>query len=498
VNKRNLIIQAAVAGVFGAVSLSAFAGVANGIPAQLAAQAVPLATTPIATGSLAYSTQSPVAIGTAYVYVKLNGGAKFVQAAASSLNAATLVAANTGATAVVTVGAGVVSTDQTFAVYPITVTAASLPVNTTFTFKATGVAAATGGVTNVAFLGTAPASLTGTISIGSITGAATTLADIDSAATGNLVNTVNGETFAALQSGAATFVTAMGGAAVETKQINVTSSTGVALTAGTTSNTGASTTTINFGGYKFTDVPAVLAADAATAFNIATNYTVAYNAVLTGSFLAAQGTGGRVFLSYNDATCATVSNTAVINAAGTTATFSAIAATATATPTFVCMQINNSNAVVIPATTPSLVVTLVGTTAATANITTPAATLYALNTNGATHDVMSYLPAATAGYTTYIRVINTGGVAANISAAVIDAVTGVAGTSAVIIPSLAAGGATNVSSATIEAAITAAGGTVPAVATRPRLRVTAPSNITVQSYILTNANGTFSEVSSGE
>lgn len=527
-NKRNLIIQAAVAGAFAATSFSAMAGTANGYPLQMAIQAVTGSTAPaeITTGQLAYSTVNPIPIGTAYVYVSLNQGATFLQAAGGAITggsadvagtlttAGALQVANAGTNTHVTVGAGVVSADQTFIVFPITVTVASVPVNTTFTYSpgATNVLGALATAGSV----TAGASLTGNISIGTVptttAGGASvaTSKNVDTPASGSLLNFVQGETFTSLQSGAATFAAAtaaggMAGVGPETAKIDVVTAAGLALTATINPAHVAPATLLNFGGFYFKDVPLVFNADGATAFNVANDYATATStAVLTGNFAAAQGTGGKVFLTSDNACTAGLAtgSQAVINAAGTTATFSAVTlpAAGTGIPTYVCMQVNTpTNTVAIPATTPLLTVTMAPAATSTAAFSSgAAASLYALTTNGGSAYVRTYIPAASAGFVSYIRVINTGSVPANFSAAIVNASTGVTGTAGVLTSApVPAGGAATFTSSQIETAIKAAGGTVPAASDRPRLLISAPTTIATQSFLNNLANGDFSEVSSG-
>lgn len=487
--KHNLGIHTAIASAMLVMVGSASAGVANGIPVNMATQSIISNTTTVAGGNVTYSTQSPVAIGTVWVYVKLSGGATFAQAAGGAIDATQLVRANQGAATVV-VSPGVVSTDRTYAVFPVAISVAAMPVNATFTFTSANTTPATGQVTTAGFLATPAATLSAALSIGSTNSATTVQADVDTAASGNLIVSRSGVASTVLASSAASFTATaaaggMVGAQIEVgKQINVVTGTGTALTAGTTSNTGASTSLINFGGYNFRDVAGTVANDGATAFNIGTNYNAAYSAVLTGNFGAAIGTGGAVTLrAAFDCTGGPLS-TAVVTG-GTTATFTAIPTLATAVPVFVCMQVNTTNTVSIPVTQPSLVVTLAGTSAATSNVTTAATSLYNLINNGATVDVRSYVPAAAVGYTSYIRIINTGSVAAPVSASVINQTTGVVGTSAVIIPSLAAGASTTLTSSQLETAIGAIAAT-----DRPRIRITAPGVLSVQSYML-NPGGSF-------
>jgi len=518
VNKRNLIIQAAVAGAFAVASFSANAGVANGFPLQMAIQAVTGTTTPpaIVTGQLAYSTVAPIPIGTSYVYVKLNGGALLLAAANGTITggaadtagalttAGALQVANAGVQTTIVVGAGTASADQTFIVFPITVTNASVPVNTTFTYSP-GATAALGALQSVPASVVAGGTQTGTISIGTVPtltaggSALATSTNVDTPASGGLLQFTAGETFTAMSSGAATFSSSvanggMVGVGQETAQINVTSSAGVAFINNV--NVAASTSLLNFGGFYFKDVPFVVGANGA-AFNIATDYTAATSsAVITGNFGAAAGTGGKVFLSVSNACASTLGTAAVLSSNNTIATVSNIPAFTNSVPTFVCMQLNTGNAIPVPATTPSITVNMVGTSTATATFS-GTGTLYPLTTNGGSVYVRSYIPAAAAGYTSYIRVINSGSIAANISASVVDATTGVTGPAGVIATNVAPGGAVTVPSSTIEAAIVAAGGTALPASARPRLLITGPTTLSVQSFFLSQGNGNFNEVSSG-
>ena len=158
------------------------------------------------------------------------------------------------------------------------------------------------------------------------------------------------------------------------------------------------------------------------------------------------------------------------------------------------MQVNTpTNTILIPSTTPALVTTIVGTSAATSSLVSASTALYPLVNNGALIRVNTYLPASSVGYSSFIRVINTGSVAAAVSASVVDQVTGTAGTAAVIIPTLAAGGSTTLTAAQLEASV----GVIGTAANRPTLQITAPSSLAVQSFML-SPNGTFTLVSGQE
>lgn len=119
---------------------------------------------------------------------------------------------------------------------------------------------------------------------------------------------------------------------------------------------------------------------------------------------------------------------------------------------------------------------------------------YALTTNGQTKDVRSYIPVAASGYTSFVRVINTGTVDAAVTGQFVNE-DGTTSASGVVIATLKAGGSTTLTSSAIEAAI----GVAPAANARPRLRLTAPtSGMDAQSFFLTNANGNFSDATGAQ
>ena len=110
---------------------------------------------------------------------------------------------------------------------------------------------------------------------------------------------------------------------------------------------------------------------------------------------------------------------------------------------------------------------------------------------GSTVDVASYTPAATVGFSGFVRVINTSSSATPVYGAFINATTGAVGGTSVLVNSLAAGGAITLTATDIEAKI---GVALPATE-RPRLRVSAPGvALEVQSFMLQPGGG-FDEVS---
>jgi hypothetical protein len=523
VNKRNLIIQAAVAGLFSAATLSAFAsgtGSAVGNTAQIASQAV-TTTTDIGTGSIQYVQTGSIPAGNYYVYVKLNQGATFAEGAqttVSTINPGALVVADAGVTDTnVTVGSGVVSTDSTFIAFPITV-GASLPANAeTFTFKPVSVAPADGSVTG-ALAAASTGSLYATMSIGSSASFSKTtpVADEGTAASAPIAYFVSGVTDGALSSGAAGFTAAPYDGVVESDVIDVVghvnSTSGVELYNVSGSNTG-SGYILDLGAYYFADVnsshgtgatTAPFGADAATGFNIATDYAAkASTAVVTaptGFFNIANETGGSVYIS-GSKNCAGGIITGVVSNSGATASFTLPTGYPSGYMLYVCVAAS-STAVDQTTTwvtgTPTLTATLVADATTTANVTLASTPLYTLGTDGTTVYVREYVPAAataSTGYQSFLRVINTGTAAAKISFAFIDDALGTASTSATgtTTSAVPVGGAITLTSAQVEALV----GTPEAASARPRVLVTAPTAVTVQSYLYNSAANVFTEVSGG-
>jgi len=209
------------------------------------------------------------------------------------------------------------------------------------------------------------------------------------------------------------------------------------------------------------------------------------------------GAGNNISCAYapTAATFAFASKSAAAAATKVTLATTALAATtggATPFPYHVCETIDGT----IPLQTgaASLTATL-GQTASQAQDSTDslaATTLATLANSGASTYVKSYFPNALSsyGYASFVRVVNTGAVSAPVSVAVVDPITGLAGTSGVL-GTVNAGGATTFTAAQVEGVI----GTQ-VITARPRLLVTGPTgSLQVQSF-LQAPNGTVSEVSS--
>lgn len=109
---------------------------------------------------------------------------------------------------------------------------------------------------------------------------------------------------------------------------------------------------------------------------------------------------------------------------------------------------------------------------------------------GKSIDLNSYVPAATVGFTNFVRIINTSTTATPISVAVIDDATGTVSTTATLIASLPGGAAETVTASTIETAL----GRSLSASSRPRLRISGTQDLQAQSFLL-QPSGAFNEVS---
>jgi len=521
VNKRNLIIQAAVAGLFSVATLSAYASgsLSNAIgnTAQIASQAVGTGSI-IGSGSIQYTVEGAIPVGTYYIYVQLSGGATFADGTTGSVSPVTSAAlVPAGGTA--TVGAGTVLANKSIVAFPINVTVA-MPANSTFTFKPTGIGAGDGDIANAVTVAAPGNELQATMSLGASASYSATLTSIvqdeASAASAPIVTFVSGITDGALSSGLFTgtglplpYTTAVG---TEAAVINVITGSGVGLTGNV--NVSGSSSLLDLGGFYFADVntshgasPTTppFGADAATGFNIATDYTAATSTATVkgpaGFFNVATATGttlnGKVFLSASALCGSSIGATVAVSTDGSTASFSAIPAFTQDVPRYVCVQAAEPGKTAWVGGTPTITATLAPTVTTTASVVLPATNLYTLSANGGSVYVREYVPAAaTGGYTSFIRVINTGNVAAPISFAFIDDVAGGApGNAGTTTTSVPASGAITMDSAQIEALT----GITPVSSStaRPRVLVTAPTTITVQSYLYNAAANVFTEVSGG-
>lgn len=496
--KRNAILHTAVAAAMLAMAGTASAGTIATTFKTFASEVFGTGSnaTAIVPPPVTYQFGVPVAAAQAVtVYVSLSGGAKFVAAPATT----DLACRDANNTAIVT-GAAALSTDSTFISFQVTPPAGFSTANVcTYTFPATGVnnaAAAlgtSGGVIN--------ATLTidgGTASTAAVPTGGTNL-DAGGTHTGPIAQSAAAITGRYIASSAFPF-TPTGGTATgtaETKRIDVT--TTPTATKFTTGANGAAVTAVNLGALLFSET-AGLQVDAGGA----ADYTIAgkgaatgLTGVITGNFsaAAAQGANTGVFLATDLAcTAGIAAGTITLNTAKTEATLAGGTLPTVNVPNYVCMTIPAANTTTIVPTAYSATAKLAKTAATELSTDVASSSLLATQLNGTTRTVRSYIPVATVGYTSFVRVMNTGSVAAPVSAEFVNE-DGTVSASGVVIANLPAGGSKTLTSAEIETAM----GVAPAATVRPRLRLSAPTNaLEAQSFFLTNANGNFSDATGAQ
>ena len=434
------------------------------------------------------------------IYVQLSGGAKFVTGKVAPADLTCLDAASTAITATT----GAPSTDGTYAVFSVNTGASGLNTNSTCTYIPKGASVDNANVALSASGGVITSTWTNDTAAVSLAAVPTGGTNFDTAGThvGNIAQSAAAITATYIASSAFPF-TPVGGAATgaaETKKINVAATPTAALF--TVGSNGAATNTVNLGALLFAETAGIQDNGAGKDYSILDKATAfGLSAVITGDFSLAEAAAASkgVFLA-TDLACtaqivAPAAGAVTYNTGKTTATISGGTRPTVNVPMYVCMTVKPTNTTAITPTAYSATASL-AKTAATELATVVASTpLLATALNGSTVDVRSYIPAATVGYTSFVRVINTGSVTAPVTGVWLYE-NGTVGTSGTLIASLTAGGSTTLSSAQVEAALgapTVIGGN------RPRLRVAAATNaLQAQSFFLTNANGNFSDVTGAQ
>lgn len=484
--KSNVILQAAIVGALFAMAGGAQAGTLTGTTVFATEIAGPTATAALAIqpGAIGYTFNTPGGIvinpsGTIYMYQRVSGG----------LFSTATLAAQYGVSAGITglTFAPTLSTDSTTVRIAITngnTDNVTIGVGGTVTW--TPIAGAINSVnTTLATVGGAVNMQAAVATTSSLPNTGTALpTDLDNGLSNTLAFATAAEAITSAVVASSAFTV------VETQKIDLT-----AISPGSRFTSGVSTTSTvlaNLGSVTFTDVAGRKINDGTTDYTIAGRGTATtFSGTVTGSFK----TGSTMILATNLActTGITAGSAGVLNAGLTTFTFSAGTLPTSATPVYVCLGAP-ATVGAIPVTTPTASFTFTKTTTTDA-ADSAAGTLYALTQNGASVDVRSYIPAATVGYTSFVRVINTGSVAAAITGQWVYE-DGTTSTAATLIASHPAGGSTTLTSTQVEAALGA-----PTVIgnNRPRLRLTGPTNgLQAQSFFLTNANGNFSDATGAQ
>lgn len=478
--KRNLVLQAAVAGAL-VTMFGAQAGTLTGTASYAVENWGPTATAAlgITPPAIVYTFNTPGGIvvnptGVIYAYLRVANGIFSTAPLAAQL---ALGGGISGLTATV----GALSTDSTTVRVALTNgTTNNVTIGVGGTLTYTGIANAFTNVNTV--LGTAGGAVSAQASISTTTSTPNTGTALPADLDNGVSNTLNFATSAVGVTGAVAASSTF--AVTETQKIDLTATApGSRFTApGATLSNANSTTVVNLGSLKFTD-------GTANQVNGTTAYTLVGRSTagtLGGTVTGAFKTGATAQLTTDLAcTIAVGGGTAALNAGLTTFTFATYAVPATTVPYYVCLTTPATTAT-IPVTTPTASFTTTKATGTDA-ANTAAGTLYALGNNGATVDVRSYIPAVTVGYTSFVRVINTGSVTATVSGQWLYE-DGTSSVAAPLITSHPAGGSKTLTSTQIEAALGAPTATIGN--NRPRLRLTAPTNaLSAQSFFLNPGNG---------
>ena len=500
--KRNVILHTAIASALltmaGVSSAGTLATTFNTYASEVFGAGS--AATAITPTPITYQFGVPVAANQVVsIYVQLSGGAKFVTGKVAPADLTCLDAASTAITATT----GAPSTDGTYAVFSVNTGASGLNTNSTCTYIPKGASVDNANVALSASGGVITSTWTNDTAAVSLAAVPTGGTNFDTAGThvGNIAQSAAAITATYIASSAFPF-TPVGGAATgaaETKKINVAATPTAALF--TVGSNGAATNTVNLGALLFAETAGIQDDGAGFDYALGKATDTGLSAVITGDFSLAEAAAASkgVFLATDLACTAQIAAPAAgavtYNTGKTTATISGGTRPTVNVPMYVCMTVKPTNTTAITPTAYSATASL-AKTAATELATVVASTpLLATALNGSTVDVRSYIPAATVGYTSFVRVINTGSVTAPVTGVWLYE-NGTVGTSGTLIASLTAGGSTTLSSAQVEAALgapTVIGGN------RPRLRVAAATNaLQAQSFFLTNANGNFSDVTGAQ
>ncbi|GAB3259977.1 hypothetical protein [Chitinimonas naiadis] len=410
--KQNVILKAAVAAALGVAAAGAYAGQISANPSIVYAKQAVTSTGSATLGQFAYQTTSTLASGSPVQFVFTLG------------NAATFNATTTGIT---------------------------------FAGSTTGVSAATNAAGQLIVTVTPSQSVasgqllvvpTGVV-VGSLTGALGTGAAGQLTVTANVVNAINVTIESATQQVLATSAdafTAVFSAGPETAKINVSNDKVL------TGQVSASTTTAVVGKFVVTNnTIQTYALDGVTAISAAT-----YNHAFTvkGKFANSTNVGGTTFLS-TSATCATADQGAVVASTALSFATTVVAGNAlvgagvgTASTLYFC-QAGNGSVSFLPV---QYTGALTASTTGLATVSIADTNMFKLDYNGGVVRVSNFVGSdfASAGYQGFLRVVNSGSKAADISVAAYDPATGVLGTSAVVITALPAGASATVSTKDVE------------------------------------------------
>jgi len=512
--KRNKsVLQAAVAGAVLLMAAGAQAGVIGTTTQNYATEIFGTGSSAIAIKPLGINYQFGVPVAanqTMYVYITLSNGAQFAAPSTTDLVCTDSTLATFAPTAAANVASS--ATNIPGVVYTINTGVHGLNTNSTCNYSPsvpsisglTSSLSTAGGTVSATWTNAATLSTSAVPSTGVIDAAGTHSGIIltsSTAITGTIVSS------AAFVANGVTGVN-------ETQRIVVPTEKTFTVPGVTLSNANVATK-VNLGAVVFTNNPSAPLDAAGVAYTIAGQVpATGLKGVVTGSFVAA---GAMTLYSTPDCLTTTVAAGSAGVVTATTATFTAVTRPTSNTPDYVCYI--PGGAAAIPVTTPSAVFTLTKT-AATDIADVATGNLYPLVLNGISREVRSYIPAAATGYTSFIRLINSTPNAAPITGqfAYQDGTTSTAApitfsiNGAAASSTLPAGGSVTLTASQIEASLGAPTAAQGGAASRPRLIITAPvadipgngaeltgfGSIEAQSFILTNANGNFSDATGAQ
>lgn len=480
------VIAFAVATAMMGSTGAAFAGTASSTFNTYAVEALP-SLTGVVPSANAYQTGILIANGTKFtMFLQLAGGAKWAGAYTAGVAPdVTIAGASTDAAAIST-------TDPTVMVINFTATA-NIPSGTVMSFAGGSATAkvdlsgvsATGSVTeSYAITNGTAAATSGFPTSGVLDSASGTVASVAEALSGSIVPSNN------FPIAKGSFIPALGAdfGVSEKGMIDVGAATPFTLFTGVTN--GASTTVINLGAFYINEVPGNQFDQTGADYTLAGD-TNNVTATMTGSFPK----NATFKVVSNDNTCLGAAvGTATLNAGLNSVDIKLGAAATNGNPYSICMTVDGKTA--IPETTPQLTAfKVVDAAAANTSYTLPTTALYTLAKNGASAQLINYVPAAAAPYQTYVRVANNSSLTAPVTVAVIGA-DGTTLGSGTLNASMAPGASMTYSAAQVE---TAAGVTL-AAADRVQVLLTAPvpaGKLNAQAF-LADPNGGFSNMTSNK
>jgi hypothetical protein len=466
-----------------AAAFAGTAGVAVAGPISVASigtyasETIGAATGNIALGNVAYTLSNPFAIASTQT-VKYALSSKMATCPALAIiDGITGVAS----TAVVSAPGAPGGTGTTTCSYTVTVGANAVPANSILNFTA------------------AAADKTAGVPLAAGTPLAATVTVFDSTGTAVENNTasvaVSAHALSAKWVASAPAVAAGAFPTAEASKVNVAANpVGHTFTLDAADATPANANTIVLGAFQLVEnAGTYLDSNGVAKVNLAALTTNKWTLAVTGPFTA-NANAGVVFAS-GTANCAVALAGAFTITAGTaTGTLDGIALGLPAVSpqtAYVCYTPNAGLGVGKTLQIPTGQFTGTGTTAA-ATVVTPNAmvgesvsttNLYNLASNGAQVDVRVMTTSGTTGWNTVLRIINTGAVAAPVTAQYLPADGSAGPAAAVIVTSLAAGATAMLSAAQIE---TALGVTLPSTGNPPRIRVSAPTDsLRVQAWVQT-------------